>query len=339
MIPFDQDLALHKQRSVVVCNCDLNHQTVLQPEDRLSGRSVMFVHGERGVNMGSRHLRGGQLGKMLQVFDPSVLVSWKALGELAPHQFRPDVVICHKSALEDDALLPIARRWARAGTIFCADIVDGQPKQHRRVRNLVRSYICASRTEFDWRSSRRERCYFVPHHVDLRILPLRPQRSNWSLGYLGQRRNAQHLEKIKLQVLEDTPELFETGGRLLRRFLEDHSHHYSVRRYSRDEGFKPPTKIYLASHVGAVAIVSREDPESLQAVGSDYPFLSVSSRLSDVAETIRFAEERMGMGEHERALKAMEILRRDFCPARVVQSLHVALREEMLHTDVLRQHA
>jgi len=298
----------------------------------------MFVHGLRGVNMGSRQLRGGQLGEMLRVFDPSVLVSWKALGELAPHRFRPDVVICHKSALEDDALLSIARRWARAGTIFCADIVDGQSKQHSAIRKILRSYICASWTEFDWRSSRGERCYFVPHHVDLRISPMRPQRSNFALGYLGQRRNAQHLETIKLEVLEDSPGIFETGHRSLQNFLSDRSHHYSVRRYSRDEGFKPPTKIYLASHVGALAIVSAEDIESLRAVGSDYPYLSVSSRYSDVAETVRFAEETMGMREHDRALQAMEALRREFCPARVVKSLHFALREEMLRGGLFSQH-
>ena len=298
----------------------------------------MFLHGLRGVTMGSRQLRGGQLGKMLQAFDPSCLVSWRELGELAPHQSRPDVVICHKSALEDDGLLVVARRWAREGTLFCADIVDGKPKQGMRIRKILRSFICSSRSEFDYRSSRGERCYFVPHHVDLRIMPLRRQRPNFALGYLGQRRNAQHLETIKLDVLEDSPHIFEPGHRSLQDFLIGQSHHYSVRRYSRDEGFKPPTKIYLAAHVGAVAIVSREDSESLRAVGSDYPYLSVSSRYSDVVETVRFAEETMGMREHDSALQTMEELRREFCPARVVKSLHFALREEMIRGGLFSQH-
>lgn len=263
-------------------------------------------------------------------------MSWKALGELTPYQSRPDVVICHKSALEDHGLLVMARRCARAGTVFCADVVDGKPKQRRRIRKILRSYICASRSEFDWPSSRGERCYFAPHHVDLRIMPMRRQRSNFAIRYLGQRRNAQHPETIKLEVLEGSPDIFETAHRSLRDFLSGHSHHYSIRSYSR--GLQATHQNLLGLARRALAIVSREDTESLRAVGADYPYLSGSSRYSEVAETVLFAEETLGMREHASAVQAMEELRRKFCPARVVKLLHFALREEMLREGLFSQH-
>lgn len=325
----------HRKRIVQVlpnisvrCDCSLGHPVV---SDRaLSSKdsfTIRFVWATEAINWGSTWVRSHQLAAMLQSFDKSLDVASLSTGAMAKSRITPDAVVLHKSALRFPGLPNLLRRFKRNGARVYMDLVDGNPTSGERIHHLVDHFICASHSEFAHRQLKLQSSTLVPHHVDHRFPPYHGLHDAFRVGFSGLPLNALHLNELHIETFDSSATQFGADFEKLRAFLNGLSHHYSVRHYQDYDGFKPGLKIYIAAHMGAAFIGSRQDPETLAVLGDDYPYLADDSSLGSVKKTLLRAESTFLSPLHSKALAALNKLRSEFCPAFVVATLHNALKD------------
>jgi hypothetical protein len=239
---------------------------------------------------------------------------------------HPDIAILSKTAITLDQSGHLISRMSRDGTKIVVDIVDGHPDITKNFETPIDAYICASASEYNYRIIKKEQSFLVHHHVDSRIPSIKPSsRKDFNAGYAGKSENALWIKDLPISILEVDTSDFSKGNTEFVRFLNKLTHHYSVRQYQDWDGFKPGTKLFLASHFGASFIGSKDDQESQILLGHEYPYTADSSSLRDVTSILEFAESTYGTEVHQKALLHMAHLRELSCRANVASALHEAL--------------
>lgn len=304
------------------CFCGDDHPT--HANRSLQKRTVAFLHDYACRNWGSTVLRSKQLAEFLGEFDPGITVWYGSIQEYTGT--KPDAIILSKTALSLNQSYDTMLDFARGGTKIMVDLVDGDPTLAKRGEQVVDAYICASLSEFEFRTNQDQEAFFVAHHVDSRIPTIDPAEGNqFRVGYAGRIDNAQWLEVLPISVHDVDTSDFSIGTQELVRFLRGITHHYSIRRHQPWDGFKPGTKPFLAAHFGSVFIGSLADRESMLLLGHEYPYLSKSSNLEDVTEIISLAKRTFQSQLHSSALDRMHYLRKLSCRAKVSLDLHSAI--------------
>ena len=262
---------------------------------------------------------------MLESFAPQLRVDSVPLEHF---KGGADVVIASKTITKSKDATRSLRGFFRAGSKILFDLVDGNPRSSRHFDRFIWAYLCSSRSEKTYRDERGQRAFYVPQHVDLRLHSSEHVRDKFILGYSGAPRNALHLDSLPVNIFDSGRS--QQGSELaeLNNFLSSLSHHYSVRQYERD-GFKPGLKIFIASMFGGAFLGSQEDPETFALLGDRYPYLSEDSTLANVSATIKLAKSTFGDELHAEALRQMETLRSEYCPARIARDLHTTVKDAM----------
>jgi hypothetical protein len=309
------------------CRCGGNHRVDQVNWNGITRPVVFTFPSEEEHNTGVR-LRAFQVAQMLQAFSPTVAIRVKALENLYRSRPRGHIIIVHTQAVKVEWSW-LLKALKRGGNTLLFDMVD------RRVPNnlegLPDGYICSSLSEQLAREAKDQFTISSLQSPDQLIPTLTFDERPFDVVYHGAKHNAQHLTDLpELRVLESpldgSPErmgafLAETLP-LLRRA----SHHYSVRRWNKSDGFKPKMKGFVAATLGAVIICSAEDEESRLVLGEDYPYLAKSSSLEDVKAIIDYARDTHLGEEWRRAVDTMRELRHMSCPVKTAQDLVAGLR-------------
>ncbi len=306
------------------CECGADHV----PDSATAGslhRPVVLAYGAGTRAWGSVRLRVVQSLGLLYFLGVRAPLLGMTAQRLAARPVIDSTIVLGKTALQ--ALGPAAIEQVKAeGSTVLFDAVDGlvQPE----LAGLADGFVCASRSEFAFRSSSaRVPVHLVPHAIDQRIdVPARTH-DHFSCAYAGRRVNGQHLGDLRGIDVIATPGSTQ-GGRDSRRWVDDlsaYSHHYVVRQRQEYDGFKPFTKGFVASALGAAVIASADDEEDRLMLGDDYPYLSRSSRLADVRQCLDFARESFGGADWRRAQERMRTLAEAACPITVGNRLVAAL--------------
>ncbi|MEQ9086773.1 MAG: hypothetical protein RIE23_06170 [Pontimonas sp.] len=224
-----------------------------------------------------------------------------------------------KTTLTEDVRSVLSSHAARGRRVF-VDFVDGTDLPE--IADSVYAYICASRTELNHRTRCGKRAWYVPHPVDPRIPRLEFERNSLRYGYFGRPWMVEHAEE--LAELECLPAEESLGDRKFDQLMgtaAQWSHHYSVRSFFGVGNFKPPTKVFVASRMGALFVGSRQDEEVRLLLGDDYPYLSENSSLEEVEKILKFARETFLTEPWNRGRNAMREARRESCDASIAESL------------------
>lgn len=308
------------------CRCGGDHR-VDQVNWNGITRPVVFTFPSEEVNNTGVRLRVFQVAEMLQVFAPPVTVRIKSIENLYRSRPRGHIVIVQKAVKREWAW--ILRALKKRGNTLLFDMVDGLVPDY--LEGLPDGYICSSLSEQLAREAKGQFAISSLQSPDQLIPTMTFDKRPFDVVYHGAKHNAQHLTDLpELRVLQSpldgSPErmgayLAETLP-LLRRA----SHHYSVRRWNKSDGFKPKMKGFVAAALGAVIICSAENEESLLILGNDYPYLAKSSSLEDVKAIIDYARNTHLREEWHRAVATMQELRQMSCPVKTARDLVEGLR-------------
>lgn len=315
------------QEGRVRCDCNLNHATFSKADAKSKRTTVAFAWAFDAEDWGSVVTRSHQLASLLLSYDSTIRVVSSSIEGLVATRNFPDVVILNKTALKYRFLEHYIRRAKQNGGVVFFDSVDDPPRRAAFIDHQIDHYLCASKGELQWRSSKGQPASFLAHHVDLRIAPRTVSRERFNLGFVGAPRNVLHLKSLGIDFFDASITQEADNFREFVSFLDSLSHHYSVRHYQDGDGFKPALKAYFAAHLGATFIGSRADPEVSLVLGDSYPYLSSDSSLSSVSQTVALAKSTFGHNLHHLARGRMEPLRKEFCPAGVVAVLHRLIQD------------
>lgn len=311
----------------VPCQCGLGHPSAVDefgaPPLRVS---CVFLVASRALEWGSTFLRYSQIVALLKAFDPSISVN---ISGIEGYTGKSDVVVITKSVLKKKGILKFVRRLQRRGSLVLLDLIDGRPGLSEVVDPFVAGFLCASESEARARSSQSKhpgRVIPFPHLIDLRLSPRFQLAERFRIGYIGNTGNARFLDEMPIDSFELVSP-HSARNPLFHEFTTGLSHHYSVRLRSNLDGYKPPTKIFIAAHLGASFVGSFDDEETRDCLGVEYPYLARSSKFNEVRQIIEFARESFGGTQHEKSLSMLGALRSDFCPAKVVSALHETLQD------------
>lgn len=302
-----------------ICWCG-EHFTSAKGSGRYLERRLVFVYRAGYRARGSVRLRVAQLAAAVKasVSNPELVI----VVTEDSHWLRstePMDMVWTKSTLTGDVRSALSTHAARGHRVF-VDFVDGTDIPE--IADTVYGYICASRTELNYRAHRGNRAWYVPHAVDTRIPHCDFDRESLQFGYFGRPWMVEHLEN--LSEIRSIPAEESFGDRDFVHTMEtvaQWSHHYSVRSFFGVGNFKPPTKVFVAARLGALFVGSRQDEEVQLLMGNDYPYLSKNSSLEEVRKTLEFARDTFLAEPWNRARKTMQVVRRESCDAFIAEQL------------------
>lgn len=291
------------------CMCGGNHEEL--PFVTLE-RPIFFVFSAGSSGWGSVRLRVIQMARNLKaaVTNPSLVrvVTEEKLWRISP---KDADIVFSKFSVRDGNLSWMKSLVPERNRIF-VDLVDGWGVSG--LDTTVNAYICASRSEYEFRVQRGLVAYYVPHQVDHRWPYMDFTKREFATGYLGGDGGALFLDELNLDAIEltglflrdsEVPRLVDSLSRV--------SHHYSVRTYFGQGNFKDATKAYVAARFGAVFVGSRADEESALVLGNEYPYLASSSSNEDVRAILEFARTTFLGPEWRVAVETMLRLRKETC--------------------------
>lgn len=292
-----------------VCSCGADHQTL---EPVTLDRKVFFVFQAGSSGWGSVRLRVIQMVRNLKaaVSNPHLVrvVTEEKLRRLAP---RDADIVFSKFSVREGNLAWMESLTEERNRVY-VDLVDGWGIPG--LEKVVSSFICASRSEYEFRTKGGLDAFYIPHQVDHRWPSADFTARKFGVAYLGAPGGALFLDELNLETklftglfLQDSqiPQIVEA--------LAPASHHYSVRVFFGEGNFKDATKAYVSARFGAVFIGSQADEESLLVLGRDYPYLASSSSIEDVDKVLRYAEETFLGPVWIEAVDTMKSLRSEIC--------------------------
>lgn len=164
----------------------------------------------------------------------------------------------------------------------------------------------------------------LPPTVDERLPPpidVKPQR----IGYFGELSNTVSNNEIARHVDFFHVDTSRSGTDWMRR-LPHYNCHYVLRQDRGFDGFKPPTKCFIAAHYLAPVIVEKSDREAQHYLGSDYPYLVASGDTAEILRTLEFVHSTYGTGVWQDAVERMAHVRSRSSHACLAQEFQAIIR-------------
>ena len=308
----------------VGCTCGFHELGSGEPKPTLE-RPLVFVYRSGYRALGSVRLRVQQCASAVKavVHNPELVRVVTEEHPVVASSGGLDIV-WSKTALTASSVAAIRKVSERGNRVFL-DFVDGSDIPE--LSTYAHGYMCASRTEVNYRTSRGHQAWYVPHAVDSRIVPQSFDRQEFSVGYFGRPWMVEHVDALPaIQAVPAQESLSDWEFRDSLNVVSGWSHHYSIRSYFGESNFKPPTKVFVAARLGAVFIGSRSDEEVALLLGHEYPYLSKDSGYQEAEKTLDFARETF-LGEPWRmASEAMVEARKESCDYAVASAVLSILR-------------
>lgn len=307
------------------CECGASHPEMHIAEGEYPEVFFAFRDGTRDV--GSVRMRGFQAAESLSRVGYAGRIEVLTLERLTTRKPRGAVVIVLKTAIKErfSAELSDLQRW----NTLLFDVIDGRPASS--LEEIADGFLCSSASEYQERSMRGQASRLVYHAVDSTISWPRRKKGKFGVVYYGLPENALHLDKIPaIRSIDYIEEQHIRGGFGLKKKISrlgKFSHHYIVRNWNIADGHKPLTKGFLAAWCGALVIGSREDPETLLLLGEEYPYLSDTSQLHHVEQTLEIARGTYNSAKALAGERAMRKLKQLSCPFSSALSLRSAIEE------------
>ena len=306
------------------CTCGLAHDATSISIDR----PVFFVFRPGTSSWGSVRLRVFQLAGALRlaVNQPKRIAVVSEAQFLKLHTRDADVV-ASKYLLGSKVPGWLTSARGRGNRVF-ADVVDGFPTPG--LDEHVDAFLCASKSEFEFRSASGLPAAQILHQVDSRFDPQNFVKTEFRIGYLGAPGGAIYTELLPALDKKYTKlSMSNFEAHMLSKQVKLWSHHYSVRAFFGEGVFKPATKAFLAARFGAIFIGSGDDLESRLILGADYPYLAQSSTRDDILSVTALAQETFGGAVWERAQAVMNNLRQRTCDFQIGLDLARFLRQDL----------
>lgn len=265
------------------------HPTGYKKSNTGKPRKVLFLTKETD-QCASTRMRSWQLAEICSEITETEVV----------HEIRrcfPDsLVIVSKNYVPEFDL----EEAKKTGAVFYLDPIDSRIDSG--VIDLFHGVIASSFRQYLFYRKKNKPCFLILHHVDSRLKNIHPQQTSFNCGYFGEIANAKFGDQLKdvvdfVSVKTSSSNIEEWVER-----LPKYSCHYLIRRIRENDGFKPATKLFIASHLGVPVIVPRWESDVEFLLRPDYPYFVEKMAVSHVRDVIAFAKESFGTSVWKKAI-------------------------------------
>ena len=255
-------------------------------------KDICIVYSKGTRNLASIQMRLPQSAKHLLYMNPNIKIRGICLQDSRVNHIKNECVILTKFAAINITNYDLNLLITNGNSIF-VDPIDAEIDL-KRFQN-IHAFIASSFRQYEYfKNETNNLVELVYHASDLRLKKIKSQNQNFSLGYFGSlSRIPNELTSIDFLTVIKTPLSFEPKLKLPRysSSLSIHSAHLAVGTIMPKLVFKPFTKGLVATSVGSVTLVSRDDFEAKALLGNNYPYVAVDSKKSSVLEAAIYMKE------------------------------------------------
>jgi hypothetical protein len=269
------------------CKCIVKHETL----STMIKKDIVIIYSKGTIELASIQMRLLQVAKFILYLNPDIKII--ALSQRPSNLIglKNKLIILSKFASELISRSELAT-LTRNGNMIYVDPVDSKCEVSKFHSNctLVASSIEQARY---FKNSARIDSKLIYHSSDLRLKWIKAEKNEFSIGYFGNlsRIPKEYNDLTKLNIIK-TPLSFEPRRELPRYAakLRKYSAHLVTGTNPVDQVFKPFTKGIVASHVGALPLISEIDVEGLSLLGRDYPYIAKNNRTNSISEMIEYMQ-------------------------------------------------
>ena len=255
-------------------------------------KDICIIYSKGTRNLASIQMRLPQSAKHLLYLNPNIKIQGFCLQDSRVNHIKNKCVILTKFAAINITNYDLNILISNGNFIF-VDPIDAEIDLSR-FQN-IHAFIASSFKQYEYfKNETNNLVELVYHPSDLRLKKIKSQNQSYCLGYFGSlSRIPKELASIDLLTVINTPLSFEPKLNLPRysSSLSIYSAHLAVGTIMPKLVFKPFTKGLVATSVGSVTLISRDDSEAITMLGSNYPYVAADSKKKSVLEAAIYMKE------------------------------------------------
>lgn len=296
---------IHFNARIPECSCNLC------PEINLSfiKKNITYLYHKGTNNLGSIQMRIPQSANHIKFLNDQISIRGISMESKLSSQIKNEIVVLSKFAAVEISRLGLEKLLSNDNLVY-VDPVDAEIRleKFRDIKGLIASSFLQ---EQYFKQNSDVPVSLMYHSSDFRLKGIQAQKHFYSMAYFGSiSRLPYSTELLPFLDIVKTPLSYQPSVMLpiFSNKLKDFSAHFAIGMVQPRYVFKPFTKGLIASSVGAVTLISRNETEALLLLGDDYPYVSIDSSLKSISEMANFMKLTFGGEEWEKAKLAHQKL-------------------------------
>ena len=265
-------------------------------------KNITYLYHKGTNNLGSIQMRFPQSAHHIQFLNSQISVRGISMQSKLNSQIKNEIVILSKFAAVEISRSGLEKLLSNDNLVY-VDPVDAEInlEKFRDINGLIASSFLQ---EQYFKQNSDILVNLLYHSSDFRLKGIQAQKHFFSMAYFGSISRLPYSSDL-LPFLEivKTPLSYQPNIMLpiFSDKLKDFSAHFAVGIIQPKSVFKPFTKGLIASSVGAVTLISKNETEALLLLGDDYPYVSIDSSLKSISDMANFMKFTFKGEEWEKA--------------------------------------
>jgi hypothetical protein len=270
------------------CMCLSKHELIASQIKK----DIVVIYSKGTVDLASVQMRLLQVAKYILFLNTEIKILALSSRSSNILSLKNSIIILSKFAVESISSTELTTLVKNNNSIFI-DPVDSKLEISKFHGDCT--FIASSFEQNNYlKTLTKTPVELIYHSSDLRLKSLRAQNDTFAIGYFGNlSRILPDYKKLdKLSIIK-TPLSYELR-RVLPRYAPDlikYSAHLATGTVPPKYIFKPFTKGIVASHVGALSLISQNDQEGVSLLGQNYPYVAHSNSTKSVSEMIDYMQK------------------------------------------------
>ena len=277
-------------------------------------RNITFLYSKGSKNLASVQMRIPQSANHISFLNQNIRIRGLALQSKLRLEIKNEIIILTKFAARHISEIEI-RELLLNGNLVYVDPIDAEIEliKFQEITGLIASSV---QQEKYFKTNSDIPTYLIYHPSDFRLKDVKAQKDFFSLAYFGSISRLPHpADLLTFCDVVKTPLSYQPNIKLpeFSDKLKEYSCHLAIGPEQPKFVFKPFTKGLIASAVGAVTLISRNETEALSLLGADYPYVSADSSLKSISIMANFMKQTFNREEWSMAQLAHDRINEFTC--------------------------
>jgi len=253
---------------------------------------ITFLYSKGTRDLASVQMRIPQSARHILDYNSKINLTGLCLDSPRVNSLKNQIIVLTKFAARDITKTCL-NSLLNKGNIVLIDPVDSAIELNKF--SNIHGVIASSINQFEYfREKSKLNVKLLYHAGDFRINGIRSISDQFSIAYFGSRERfpADLLDLSKIKIIKTSLSYFPAENKPdFSTYLEEYPAHFAIGTVQNHSIFKPFTKGIIASAVGSVTLISSKETEAIQLLGKNYPYISKSNSVDDVAFMLQEMEE------------------------------------------------
>ena len=278
-------------------------------------KNITYLYHKGTNNLGSIQMRIPQSANCIKFLNSHIGVRGICLESRLTSQIKNEIIVLSKFAAVKISRIDLEKLMENDNSVYI-DPVDAEINLEKflDIKGLIASSFLQ---EQYFKQNSDVPVILMYHSSDFRLKGIQAQKDYYSMAYFGSLSRLPHSPEL-LPFLEivKTPLSYQPNTKLpiFSDKLKDFSAHFAIGAELPRYVFKPFTKGLIASSVGAITLISRNEKEALLLLGDDYPYVSIDSSLKSISDMAKFMKLTFGGDEWNKAQMSHQKFVNFTCP-------------------------